>query len=159
MHRWRKAFELSISEWLLILWAALWLGLVEIGLRVLRFNTLVEKLDHHRPHGRTLVARPHSAERFAYCVELASRLYPLEPTCLKKALVLYALLARKGLCAQLWIGAAKSHTDRGVQIDYHAWVEHEGKVILGAANRERYIPLYCFNRSQAVVCTQGQSIA
>ena len=159
MHRLRKAFELSSSEWLLILWAALWLGLVEIGLRVLRFNTLIERLDQQRPPGRTLVARSHTGERFAYFVELASRLYPFEPTCLKKALVLYALLTRNGFHGQLWIGAAKSTTEAGAPIEYHAWVEHEGKVILGAANRERYIPLYCFNRSQAVVCAQGQSIA
>jgi len=158
VHRLRKAFELSSSEWLLILWAALWLGLVEIGLRVLRFNTLIERLDQQRPPGRTLVARSHTGERFAYFVELASRLYPFEPTCLKKALVLYALLTRNGFHGQLWIGAAKSTTEAGAPIEYHAWVEHEGKVILGAANRERYIPLYCFNRSQAGVCTQGQSI-
>jgi len=159
VHRLRKAFELSSSEWLLILWAALWLGLVEIGLRVLRFNTLIERLDQQLPPGRTLVARSHTGERFAYFVELASRLYPFEPTCLKKALVLYALLTRNGFHGQLWIGAAKSTTEAGAPIEYHAWVEHEGKVILGAANRERYIPLYCFNRSQAVVCAQGQSIA
>jgi len=158
VHRWRKAFELSFSEWLLILRAALWLGLIEIGLRVLRFNTLIEKLDQQRPPDKALVVPPRSAERFAYCVELASRLYPLEPTCLKKGLVLFALLTRKGLHVQLWIGAAKSNTEPGAPIDYHAWLEHEGKVILGAANRERYIPLYCFNRSQAGVCTQGQSI-
>ena len=159
MHRLRKAFELSSSEWLLILWAALWLGLVEIGLRVLRFNTLIERLDQQRPPGRTLVARSHTGERFAYFVELASRLYPFEPTCLKKALVLYALLTRNGFHGQLWIGAAKSTTEAGAPIEYHAWVEHEGKVILGAANRERYIPLYCFDRSQTGASIQGQSVA
>ena len=159
MHRWRKAFELSLSECLLILWAAIGLGLVEIGLRVLRFNTLIEKLNRQRPPDKAVVAPPRRAERFAYCVELAARLYPLEPTCLKKALVLYTLLTRKGLHAQLWIGAAKSNTQPGGPLDYHAWLEHKGKVILGAANCERYVPLYCFNRSQTGVCTQGQSIA
>lgn len=159
MRRWRKAFELSISEWLLILRATLWLGLVEVGLRVLCFNTLMEHLDQHRPADKAPVASPGRAERCAHCVELASRLYPLEPTCLKKALVLYALLTRKGLHAQLWIGAAKSRTEQAAPIDYHAWLEHEGKVILGAANRERYIPLYSFNRTQNGVCTRGQLIA
>jgi len=159
VHRWRKAFELSVSEWLLILWAAIWFGVIEIGLRVLRLHILIEKLDRCPPPDGTLVAQSDTVERFAYCVELVSRLYPIEPTCLKKALVLYALLTRNGLPAQLWIGAAKSNTEQGAPIDYHAWLEHEGKVILGAANRERYIPLYCFDRSQTGACIQGQSVA
>ena len=159
MLRWHKAFELSTSEWCLILWAASWLGIIEIGLRVLPFNTLIEKLDQHRAPDSAPVAGSCTAERFAYCVELASRFYPFQPTCLKKALVLYALLTRKGLHAELWIGAAKSKTQQGSVLDYHAWLEHEGKVILGGSNREQYIPLYCFNRSQTRVSTQGRSVA
>jgi hypothetical protein len=143
----------------MILRAAIWLGMIEVGLRILQFNSLIEKLEQRRPADRALAAGPHSAERFAYCVELASRLYPLEPTCLKKALVLYALLTRKGLHAQLWIGAAKNNTEQGAPIDYHAWLEHEGRIILGAANRERYVPLYRVTRSQTEVCTPGQSVA
>jgi hypothetical protein len=89
-------------------------------------------------------------ERVAYCVELSSRFYPFRPTCLKKALVLCFLLRRKGFDIQVQIGAAK---DKG-RLDAHAWVEHQGRIILGAPTPGRYATLCA--PSSAGTCTQEQ---
>jgi Transglutaminase-like superfamily len=156
MPRWRKAFALSCSEWFLILHAAIWFFIVEIGLRVFPFGAFIEKLDKERIGRRSLSVSFDDAARIAHFVELASRFDLLQPTCLKKALVLYVLLIRKGLDAQLWIGAAKLKAQHGNVIDYHAWLEHRGRIILGSRNGEYYIPLYCVHGSQGEPCTQGQ---
>src|SRR5215469_4514874 len=98
------------------------------------------------------------AERVAYCVELASRFDPLRATCLKKALVLYALLIRKGLDVRLFIGAAKTKADLANRIDYHAWLEHEGRVILGGGKGELYMPLYCVCGTNGEAAAQEQPV-
>jgi len=134
----RKAFQLSASDWLLIIQAMGWFAVVEFGLRVLKLKTLLAVLENDRPAEREGSNRaPTNAERVGYCVELASRLHPLRPTCLKKALVLFALLARRGVKARVVVGTAKSDG----KLDAHAWIEHDGRVIMGGPARERYSTL------------------
>jgi hypothetical protein len=135
----RKAFQLSASDWLLVIQAVGWFAVVEFGLRVLKLKTLLALLQNDRQADREGCARaPTNPERVGYCVELASRLHPLRPTCLKKALVLLALLARRGVKARVIIGAAKSDG----KLDAHAWIEHQGRVIMGGPARDRYSTLY-----------------
>jgi hypothetical protein len=134
----RKAFQLSASDWLLVIQAVGWFAAVEFGLRVLKLKTLLAILQSDRLADREGSDRaPTNPERLGYCVELASRLHPLRPTCLKKALVLFALLARRGVKAQVIVGAAKSDG----KLDAHAWIEHQGQVIMGGPARERYSTL------------------
>jgi len=54
---------------------------------------------------------------------------------LRKALVLYALLVRRGIDAQLLIGVAKATNG---QLDAHAWLECRGKILLGEPATGRY---------------------
>ena len=138
----RKAFELPIPEWFLVFRAAFWFAIVEVGLRILRFTTLIKMLGNRKLPQKARGSQSCGVERVAYCVELASRFDPVQATCLKKALVLYALLIRRGLDVRLFIGAAKTKTDLANRIDYHAWIEHQGRVILGGGKSERYIPFY-----------------
>ena len=154
----RKAFELPIPEWFLVFRAGFWFAIVEVGLRILRFTTLIKMLGDRKLPQKARGSQSCSAERVAYCVELASRFDPLQVTCLKKALVLYALLIRIGLDVRLFIGAAKTKTDRVNHIDYHAWLEHQGRVVLGVGTGQRYIPLYCARGSNGEECAQGQPI-
>jgi hypothetical protein len=149
----RKAFALPVAEWFLVLRAALWFARVEVGLGVFPFSTLIGMLQNENLSHRTLGSHSYGIERVAYCVELASRFDPLPVTCLKKALVLYALLTRKGIDARLFIGAAKNESRS--RVVYHAWIEHQGQVILGGDTRECYVPLYCLNCSHTS-CAQGQ---
>jgi hypothetical protein len=140
-----KALALSASDWLLIAQATLWSALIEFGLHFLPLRTVLPKVHRERRSGRE-ACDPMSAipERAAYCVEVASRLYPRQ-TCLKKALVLYSLLSRSGFDVQVQIGAAR---DRG-RLDAHAWVEHRGRIILGASTPGRYASLCALGKSSA----------
>lgn len=134
----RKAFQLSASDWLLVIQAVGWFAVVEFGLRVLKLKTLLALLQSGRQADREGCGRaPTSPERVGYCVDLASRLHPLRPTCLRKALVLFALLARRGVKAQVVVGTARSDG----KLDAHAWIEHEGRVIMGGPATERYSTL------------------
>jgi Transglutaminase-like superfamily len=157
VYRLRRAFELSASDWFLVLHAAFWFAVVELGMRAFQFSALVDFLHQEsQPDQKAFTQRSSSAERAAYCVELVSRLHPLHPTCLKKALVLYALLTRRGFDARVYIGAAKTNTEKGSELDYHAWLEHQGQVILGGQGQERYATLCCLDRFERVARGEGQ---
>ena len=157
MPRLRRAFELSASDWYLILQAAFWFAVVELGLRGFQFRALVDFLHQKRQLDQRAFSRqPSSAQRAAYCVELVSRLHPLHPTCLKKALVLYALLTRRGFDVRLLIGAAKKSTEKASELDCHAWLEHQGQVILGGQGTERYAALCSFNGFERVAHREGR---
>jgi hypothetical protein len=131
-----KARQLSASDWLLILQSAAWFAAVELGLRLLPLRTLVRILQGRR---RRTAGRLHiRVERASRCVDLAARLCPFPATCLRKSLVLYALLSRGGLEVELFIGA----TNKDGKLDAHAWLEYEGRAITGGPPTERYAPLW-----------------
>lgn len=56
---------------------------------------------------------------------------PVVPRCLPRALLLAALLRRRGIAADLWLGARV-----GGDFDAHAWVEIDGAPINEAADLE-----------------------
>jgi hypothetical protein len=142
MYKLRKALALSALEWLLIAQAWMWFAAVEVGLRCMSLRTLLRIIQ---PLGNPRTATKEEREthravpqRAAKCVELASRLHVPNSTCLRKALVLYALLARRGFDAQLLIGVAKATNG---QLDAHAWLECQGKILLGEPATGRYSTL------------------
>jgi hypothetical protein len=73
----------------------------------------------------------------AWLVEAAGRCSPLGTSCLKEALVLSRLLAGRGVASTLTIGVARPRET----FTAHAWLEHEGQVILGGSHRDNYIAL------------------
>ena len=143
----RKAFALSVSDWILIAQAWLWFGLVEVGLNCLSLKKLLQIIQRERDgqagneeddDNQEKVPRRPTPERVAFCAGLAARLHALDATCLKKALVLHAMLTRRGFNSQLLIGAARAETG---QLDAHAWLECQGKVLLGEATPGRYLTI------------------
>jgi Transglutaminase-like superfamily len=150
MPRLRKVLALSAFDVLLIFQAILWFAVVEFGLRFLSLRTLlailhVEKRSARNSHSEPPLVAFGTPERVAYCVELASRLRPLNATCLKKALVLYSLLHRRGFDAQMLIGVARD----GGRLGAHAWLESQGRIILGAPTPGRYSTLCTLESSLA----------
>ncbi|HKS96502.1 MAG TPA: lasso peptide biosynthesis B2 protein [Terriglobia bacterium] len=130
-----KARQLSASDWVLIFQAAAWFAALEVGLRLLPLRTLVRILRGRR---RTAGLPNARVERISRCVDLAARLDPFPATCLKKSLVLYALLRRRGIEVELFIGAAKTNG----KLEAHAWLEYQGRAITGGPPTERYAPLW-----------------
>jgi hypothetical protein len=56
------------------------------------------------------------------------------------------LLVRQGYPALLHIGAAKGE---GGQLRAHAWVESEGRVVIGGHDLGRYAPLVALEAEQS----------
>ena len=78
------------------------------------------------------------AARAARLVALVARHGPTGSGCLAQALVLWGLLRRRGIDAQLRIGVTK----KGGRLDAHAWVEVRGHALAGDGDvEERYLPL------------------
>jgi hypothetical protein len=78
--------------------------------------------------------------QIAWAVGTASRRIP-GATCLTQGMATQVLLGRLGQDSELRLGVARSKQNG--QIEAHAWVEAQGRVVKGAAidNFHRYVPL------------------
>ena len=61
----------------------------------------------------------------ATMVEIAAQRGPYQARCLQKSLVLWWVLRRHGIAADVWFGVCKE----GSRLDAHAWVECRGVVL------------------------------
>ncbi len=128
----------AAKRWLLIE-AALLLEVVKLGMMLLPFTTLRRLLG--RAAGVLIEPRraDHpSADEVVWAVEVASQYTPGAKTCLARALAVQVLLVRRGQPALLRIGVLKTEQE---QFRAHAWVETEGKVVIGGSETGRYAPL------------------
>jgi hypothetical protein len=138
MRRVRKFLSLSLREKFLLMEAAMLVLAIRVGLTLLPFSTLQKLLakitrkntDSDRK-GRL------SIDQLAWSVAAASHCVP-EATCLVQALAIQVLLLRQGYPANLQIGVTKG--DRG-ELQAHAWVESQGKVINTDSEIDHYTPL------------------
>jgi len=78
-----------------------------------------------------------SVSRLVSLVEVAGRYAP-GATCLTKALAAGLILRRRGIATTLSIGVSR----RGRDLTAHAWLEAEGRVLLGHQEREAYEPIF-----------------
>jgi hypothetical protein len=123
----RKFLALPWREKGLYLNTAFWLLAVKAGLYLLPFERLrgwLARFDEP--------PKPADREEMRAIIQAIERigqwLAPLRINCLPQALVGHRLLGRKGFNVQLKIGVLKHPGD---QLAAHAWLEHEGRVILG----------------------------
>lgn len=126
-----------------ILFFKLWILLfcVALLLRVLDFQRTRRLLDRLSPSG-TRQAKA-TEEGMAYALDLgrltkiAGRYVPANGTCLRQSLLVWWLLRRRGLPADLRIGVSK-----GEVFAAHAWVELDGLPVNDEADvGERLTPL------------------
>jgi len=130
--RLRRLRRLPRAERAVLVEAWLTFLLVDVALRTLPFARLLAHCS--RPARRP---RPSpAAARLAHLVEAAARHVPVRAGCLERALVLGALLRRRGIAATITIGVTRHHAG----VAAHAWVEHDGAIVLGAAGGE-FTPL------------------
>ena len=107
---------------------ALWLIAVRAGLCLLPFDQLRGWVVHsNKPSSEP--ADIEDMHEITEAIERLSRfLTPLQINCLPQALVGQRLLSGKGFDVRLKIGVLKNRGDR---LAAHAWLEYQGKVILG----------------------------
>jgi hypothetical protein len=139
MKRLRSFLRLPINDQRLLVKAALLLEAIKLVMRLVPFQVLRRLVDRaaRAPMGMKRVDSA-SAERVAWAVQAASRHMVGEKTCLTQALAAQTLLTRRGYPALLRIGVVKNE---GRVFQAHAWVECEGKVVIGGHELERYTPL------------------
>jgi hypothetical protein len=138
MRRLRTFLGLSRGDQWLLVGVALLLGATRLGLWLLPFPAVRRIVARAaRPVRGEAAADPSALGRLAWAVAVASRAVP-RATCLTQALAAQVLLRRRGYPAALRIGVARG---AGGRFEAHAWVESEGRVIVGAAPPGRYTPL------------------
>jgi hypothetical protein len=104
-----------------------------IGVGLLSFQALARLLARLRPRG----CRSHSPERIAWAIAAASQFVP-GSTCLTQAVAAHLLLRRSGWLATLCLGVLRGPLD-GFQA--HAWVESQGRVLIGQGFSEGFTRL------------------
>ena len=116
---------------------------VEVGLRCLSLDALLERLG--RAGHRALRDGAHvDVERAARLVDAVAAYYR-PATCLKKSLVLFRILRRRGRPAAFRLGVRKRQDD----FNAHAWVECEGRILLGGGIAHLFTTLPLNPQTQA----------
>jgi hypothetical protein len=122
-----KASTLSRDDWGILAGALGLLPAVSVGLRLVGLRRTIALCE---AVGETMCRRagddPGGVARIAWLVEIAARCCRPRPTCLAKALVLFSLLKRRGLPAELVIGVSKAQGP----LEGHAWVELGGAAVV-----------------------------
>jgi hypothetical protein len=70
--------------------------------------------------------------RIAELVAIAARALPRRPGCLAASLALQSILRRRGVASALRLGVRTV----GTELDAHAWVEADGRVLFDIGERE-----------------------
>ena len=125
---WHRFRQLSAQSQRIAVKAAVALAATWIGLRVAgyrRWRRLLDSRASARQASEAGTAARESALAVARLEASAARHLLLRTNCLEQSLVLWWLLRRRGIAAELRIGARKEHG----QFEAHAWVELEGVVL------------------------------
>ena len=130
----RRFRHLDPAERRLVLEAALFTVAVRLALAALSLRT-VRGLLAQIPS----VARPISGDAASSIARAVTRARAVVPgaTCLVRALVVQALLVRRGYSAHLRLGFVRSE---GNVLSGHAWVESEGRVFDDTGEAFAYAP-------------------
>ena len=136
MKKIRKFLNLSFAEQGLLIKAWILLGGIRLGLEVLPFSTLRKLLSRLRPILGDF-GKEFPEEQLVWSVGTVSRYVP-KATCLAQAITAQFLLQRAGHQACLHIGVVKAE-EGGLKA--HAWVETQGRVLIGGSDLNRYTHL------------------
>jgi hypothetical protein len=129
-----KLLRLHLRDWRLLARAAVFLIAAKIALWVTSVADARNALARLLATGRRPAILP-SPERITWAVVTAGRVIPGLQNCLVQALAAEAILARAGYDCQLQIGAAKDGPHKLVA---HAWLERDGKILLGDFEPDRF---------------------
>ncbi len=129
MSRLAAYFALPRRDRALLIEAFTTLVLVQAALHLVTIDRLRAWAGHLK-QGTTPV------DRVVWAVRAASRRMP-GATCLCSALALQRLLSAQGHASELHIGVA--HEPKGIAA--HAWILHEGRVLIGEEGQDRYTVL------------------
>ena len=132
-----KLYNRSWKERWILLLAFLLLGATKAALALFPFRTVLRLVDRAGRPSRRVRGSDH-LDRWTWALTVAgNRLLPGHP-CLPQALVAHVVFRRAARPAELRIGA---RPDPSTGIAAHAWVESEGRVVIGdVGDQDAYVP-------------------
>ncbi len=136
MQRLRKFLAVPRTDQLMLLKAVVVLGAVRLTLRFAKFPVADRLFRISRRHSSTAVAL--APEALAWSVATAGRIVPAGGHCLSQAMALQILMARQGMHATIRYGVQQIP---GVPLAAHAWLEYQGRLLIGANNLDRFVEL------------------
>lgn len=110
---------------------------VRVFLRFVPLRVWSRVADRLPPRPPRVGTETTMARDVAWAVDRVSRAIP-GATCLTQALAAHLLLSRRGCASRLRIGVARAP---GPTLRAHAWLESDGRVVLGGTALETYTPL------------------
>jgi hypothetical protein len=136
MRRINKFLNLSSIEQRLLIRTWILLALIRLGMALVPFSTLRKLLYRFRSMLGS-VEKEFSEDRLVWSVGVVSRFVP-KATCLAQAITTQLLLQQAGHQACLHIGVTEA--EKG-GLKAHAWVESQGKVLIGGIDLNQYTHL------------------
>lgn len=122
----------SRHDSLVLLEAAALAVRIEVGLRVQTPKELISRLGQANRHDGPAPSSTLDPRRVARLVQAVSALCGMR--CLTQSLILFRILRRRGLAAELRIGVRRVGDD----LNAHAWVAYDGQVLLGGEIADEY---------------------
>jgi hypothetical protein len=142
IERFKRFRRLNALERSIAIEAAVGLLATWFGLRLIGFRRWERVLAAFAPSAKEIAHAPDASEQesallIARLEAAAARNVLFHPNCLEQSLVLWWLLRRRGIAADLCIGARKD-SDR---FEAHAWVEFDSQVLNDvSAEHRHFIP-------------------
>jgi hypothetical protein len=128
-----RFLKLPAQDRALLISAGLLVSSIRAALWVLPYRIVRQRLNRRRG----ISVNACTCSRIAWAISTVSRYIP-GATCLTQALAGEVLLRTYGHEPSLHIGVAKINSRA---LEAHAWIEVQGKIILGDAGTERFTPL------------------
>jgi hypothetical protein len=146
MSRLRRFYQLAPLDRRLLIQALFLVVAIRLALWLLPFPTIRRLVTRF---ARPCTPRPFNkgdqdSSKLAWAVKTVSRYVPAA-ACLTQALAAQVLLGRRGFPSRLHIGVAKGAEQ---QFMAHAWVECQGKVVIGAIKSRHYTPLFVLDQER-----------
>jgi hypothetical protein len=136
MRRIHKFLKLSSVERRLLIKTWILLGVIRLGLELFPFSTLRKFLFKITFLLRSF-KKEFSEEYLVWLVMVVSPYVPMT-TCLAQALAAQLLIQQAGHQARLHIGV---NYGIGGRLEAHAWVESQGRILIGGFDTNRYTHL------------------
>jgi hypothetical protein len=142
MQRWHRFWQLSGFERGVALEAGGGLLATLVGLRLVGFRRWKNALGWLMPSVDAAAWQPAASQRdaaelIARMSAAAARNFFFDTSCLEQSLVLWWLLRRRGIAAELRVGARKEFE----RFEAHAWVEVDSAVLNDAsAEHQHFVP-------------------
>lgn len=130
MNRIKQLSALTPLQWWIILVALFTLPMIALSLKLSGFKQTKNRMSQIIPRNKSDgSAKEHNlshAKLISHAVSIAGNHGLFKANCLKQSLLLWWLLARRGIATELKLGAQKLPQKT---FNAHAWVEYKGEAL------------------------------